>query len=124
MFCKEYSKKFLTIDDRNLCVYNKRKGGFSVEERFDKMICPNCGNAMHKGFTGVGYRQPLVWVPGRSMPSILTQHKILASKEGGNLEIGKRFTSRVRTKGSFFLAWYCDDCGLMTVDTKIELEEE
>ena len=94
-----------------------------MEERFDKMICPYCGKEMHRGFTGVGYRQPFVWIPGRSMPGILTQQKIMHSKEGGNLEIGKRFTSRYRTKGSFFPAWYCDDCALMTVDTKTEMEE-
>ncbi len=95
-----------------------------MEERFDKMICPICGKEMRKGLTGVGYRQPLVWIPGKSVPGILTQHKILASKEGGNLEIGRRFTRRVRTKGSVFFAWYCEACELMTVDTKIELEVE
>ena len=95
-----------------------------MEERFDKMICSNCGKEMHKGITGVGYRQPLVWVPGNAFPGILTQHKILASKDGGNLKIGKRFTSRIRTRESIFFAWYCDDCELMTIDTKIEMEEE
>ena len=95
-----------------------------MEERFDKMICPICGKEMRKGLAGVGYRQPLVWIPGKSMPGILTQHMILASKEGGNMEIGRRFTSRVRTKGSVFFAWYCEACELMTVDTKIELEVE
>lgn len=94
-----------------------------MEERFQKMICPNCSKEMREGFTGVGYRQPLVWLPGKSVPGILTQQKIMGSKEGGNLEIGKRFTSRFRTKGSYFSAWYCDDCGLMTIDTKIEMEE-
>ena len=94
-----------------------------MEERFNKMICPNCSKEMREGFTGVGYRQPLVWIPGKSVPGILTQQKIMGSKEGGNLEIGKRFTSRFRTKGSYFSAWYCDNCDLMTIDTKIEMEE-
>ena len=94
-----------------------------MEERFDKIICSGCGKEMRKGITGVGYRQPLVWIPGKSVPGIWKQMGLIYAKDGGNLEIGKRFTSRIRAKGSVFFAWYCDDCGLMTIDTKIEMEE-
>ena len=94
-----------------------------MEERFEKMICANCGKRMRKGITGVGYRQALAWLPGDSVPGVWKQMELLYDKNGGNAELGKRFTRRFRTRESIFFAWYCEDCELMTIDTKIEMEE-
>ena len=93
-----------------------------MEERFDKMICPNCGQEMRKGMTVQGYRHPLVWYPGREALTYQSAVR-LSYQDKGSLSGGHRFTSRFRTKPSFFPAWYCDSCELMVVDTKTEMEK-
>lgn len=93
-----------------------------MEERFDSMKCPNCGREMHKGVTIQGYQHPLIWYPGRKALTYGDAVK-LSYSSSENLNACRRFTSRFRTKPSYFPAWYCESCGLMTIDTKTELEK-
>lgn len=93
-----------------------------MELRFVTMKCPNCGKEMQKGVTVQGYDHPLVWSPGEKAITYGNAVKLSYSK-GENMGDAKRFTSRFRTKPSYFPAWYCETCGLMTIDTKTELEK-
>jgi len=93
-----------------------------MEERFDKMRCSNCGMQMQKGITVQGYQHPLVWSPGSQAITYREAVKLSYSNEE-TLRTARRFTSRFRTKPSYFPAWYCESCGLMVIDTKTELEK-
>lgn len=93
-----------------------------MEERFDVMICLNCRKEMHKGVTVQGYNHPLIWSPGTKAITYGNAVKLSYSKNENQGE-AKRFTSRFRTKPSYFPAWYCEACGLMMIDIKTELEK-
>lgn len=93
-----------------------------MEERFDAMKCPVCGSEMERGITVQAYDHPLIWAPGQKAVSYSDAIRLSWGKEAKE-DGARRFTSRFRTKPSYFPAWYCEECGLMTIDTKTEMEK-
>ena len=93
-----------------------------MEERFEKMLCPNCGKKMETGLTMQGYQHPLVWYPGKEALDYWDGVKLVYAKDEklGGL---RRFTRRMRTVPTYFHAWYCEDCELLVTDTKIKMEK-
>lgn len=94
-----------------------------MEERFEKMHCPNCGKEMHRGVTTKSERPYLDWFPGRKAPSWFDMVKMPNVEKADTLSKGVRFVGSV---GNWFLSyrpsWYCLDCDLLLIDTKTELE--
>lgn len=94
-----------------------------MEERFDQMRCPNCGQEMRKGFTPGTQRPALVWYPGRETPvAIQLLTNIPVAEKCEDFSKGVRFeTMWDYFEVSFRPAWYCHECGLLLIDTKTKL---
>lgn len=95
-----------------------------MEERFDILKCPNCGMEMRRGVTTKSQRPWLDWYPGRNPPATgWAMAKVPDVKKARDLSRGVRFVGRL---WNFFLdyhpSWYCHECGLLLIDTKVELE--
>lgn len=95
-----------------------------MEERYDVMKCPNCGKEMHKGVTTKSQRPWLDWYPGREAPgSGWAMRKVPDAKQAEDLSKGVRF---VGSLWDWYLnynpSWYCHECGLLLIDTQVELE--
>ena len=96
-----------------------------MEERFDKMIRPNCGKEMAKGISHGAQRPSLIWYPGRKAPSSGQLMTMPLVEKCEDLSDGVRFDSALDWfKASYRPAWYCHKCGLLLIDTKIKLAEE
>ena len=94
-----------------------------MEERFETFICPNCGNEMHRGITSKSQRPFLDWFPGRQAPSKLDELKVPDAKKTADISRGVRFVGSVwNWYINYHPSWYCHDCGLLLIDTKVELE--
>ena len=94
-----------------------------MEERFDKMICPNCKKEMHKGISPHTSRPYLYWLPGREAPSVRTLNRLPDARYCEDPSKGVHFLGNVDLWHiSFFPSWYCHECGLLLIDTKVQLE--
>ncbi len=93
-----------------------------MEERFDMMICPNCGKEMQKGITHGAQRPPLIWYPGRRRPTNRELVKMPDVEKTEDLSAGVRFdTAWDWFEESYRPAWYCRECALLLIDTKTKL---
>lgn len=93
-----------------------------MEERFDIFKCPNCGREMRKGITHGAQRPPLIWYPGRKAPTNRELCRMSDSENAGDLSAGVRFdTMWDWFSASYRPAWYCPECGLLLIDTKLKL---
>lgn len=100
----------------------KKKGAKTMEERYDRFICPNCGMQMHKGITHGAQRPPLIWYPGRRRPTNRELCKMPDSEKADDLSGGVRFdTVYDWFSVSYRPAWYCHECGLLLIDTNTKL---
>lgn len=94
-----------------------------MEERFDMMKCPNCSREMHKGVTTKSQRPYLDWHSGRKAPTHRDLWKLPDAEKADDASAGVRF---VGTVSGWYLdyrpSWYCHECGLLLIDTKVELE--
>lgn len=96
-----------------------------MEERFDKMICPNCGREMAKGISYGAQRPSLMWYPGRNTPSIWGTMKMATAEKTEDFSKGIYFDSAWDWwEASYRPSWYCHECGLLLIDTKTRLAKE
>ncbi len=94
-----------------------------MEERYDSFICPNCGREMRKGVSTKSQRPWLDWFPGRQVPSIWKLSKVPDAKQADDLSGGVRFVGDVWSRHlDYNPSWYCHECGLLLIDTQVELE--
>ena len=95
-----------------------------MEERFDKMICPNCGKEMGKGISPHTSRPYLYWLPGRQGLSIRDLWRRMPdARDAKDLSDGVIFVGSIDVwKRSYYPSWYCHECGLLLIDTKVQLE--
>lgn len=96
-----------------------------MEERYGNFICPNCGHEMHRGITTKSQRPWLDWYPGREAPSQwgIGVLKTPDAKRTEDISGGVRFVGDIWTWNlNYNPSWYCHDCGLLLIDTKVELE--
>ena len=97
--------------------------GDNMEERFDEMICPNCGKEMGKGISPHTWRPYLYWIPGREAPSVKTLYKLRDARDCEDSSKGVVFCGSADLwKNSYYPSWYCHECGLLLIDTKVQLE--
>ena len=93
-----------------------------MEERFDKMTCPNCGQEMRKGISHGAQRPPLIWYPGRNRPTHRELQKMPDAEKCADLSAGIQFdTMWDWFEESYRPAWYCQECGLLLIDIKTKL---
>ncbi len=94
-----------------------------MEERYDSFICPNCGKEMRMGVTTKSQRPWLDWYPGRQAPSLWKQSKVPDAKRTEDLAGGVRFVGDLWSRYlDYNPSWYCHECGLLLIDTQVELE--
>ena len=93
-----------------------------MEERYDRFICPNCGQEMHRGISHGAQRPPLIWYPGRNRPSQWEMLKMPDAEKAEDLSGGVRFDNASGWYWeSYRPAWYCPECDLLLIDTKTKL---
>ena len=96
-----------------------------MEERFDKMLCPNCGKEMGKGITNNTLRDAIFWYPGREAPKRSQLRHLPDARKCEDPSEGVNFDDTwdifVRT---YRPSWYCHECGLLLLDTKILLSRQ
>lgn len=94
-----------------------------MEERYGRFLCPNCGQEMHSGVSTKSQRPYLDWHPGRKAPTRKELWKLPEADTCEDISKGVRFVGSV---SGWYLdyrpSWYCHDCGLLLIDTKVELE--